>query len=138
MWTDLQNLKCMMLSNWGGQSWCLYHFVEKNLIGIKMPKKNRKSFAMRIKNWTRVILCLIMSWNGLTSAEVTEFRVGQVWQHLADITVYLHIRNENGETIRNLEHNSTDAFIGSKMVPIRDIKPFDPDKEGVSYIFLVD
>jgi len=103
-----------------------------------MPKKNRKSFAMRIKNWTRVILCLIMSWNGLTSAEVTEFRVGQVWQHLPDITVYLHIRNENGETIRNLEHTSTDAFIGSKMVPIRDIKPFDPDKEGVSYIFLVD
>ena len=24
------------------------------------------------------------------------------------------------------------------MVPIRDIKPFDTDKEGVSYIFLVD
>ncbi len=93
---------------------------------------------MKLKIWTWGILYLVICWYGRTSAEVTEFRVGQVWQHLPDITVYLHIRNENGETVRNLENITTNAFIGSKTVPVRGIKPFDPAEEGVSYIFLVD
>ena len=103
-----------------------------------MRKKNRRSVAMRLKLWTWSILCLIICCYGRAAAEVTEFRVGQVWQHLPDITVYLHIRDENGEIVRNLEDASSTAFIGTEAVPIRAMNQFDSAEEGVVYILLVD
>lgn len=93
---------------------------------------------MGLKIWTLGILCLFICCYGRAAAEVTEFRVGQAWQHLPDITVYLHIRDENGEIVRNLEDASTTAFIGTEAVPVRAMNQFDPTQEGVAYILLVD
>lgn len=92
---------------------------------------------MRLKIWTCILL-LIICWYERASAEVTEFRVMQVQQHLPKMTVYLNIRDKNGETIRNLEHIRIDAYVGTEKVSVGDLKPFDPAVEGVSYIFLVD
>nr|WP_321397062.1 FHA domain-containing protein [uncultured Desulfobacter sp.] len=64
--------------------------------------------------------------------------MGQVWQHLPDMTVYVHIRDENGGMVRELENAATTVFIGTEAVPVRHMNPFDPVEEGVAYILLVD
>ncbi|MBF0112609.1 MAG: VWA domain-containing protein [Desulfamplus sp.] len=71
-------------------------------------------------------------------AEVMEFRVSQVFQQLPKIDVYLHLTQESGQPIENIEGVKFSAFVDADSVAITSTNKFDADSGGVAYLFLVD
>ncbi|MBW2709099.1 MAG: VWA domain-containing protein [Deltaproteobacteria bacterium] len=93
---------------------------------------------MGLKKWVWIVLGLVLIVSRLQAAEITELRLSQVRQHLPELTVYLHILDENGNAVTDLRDATLTAFVGSEPVPVKEPAPFDPDRGGVAYIFLVD
>lgn len=85
------------------------------------------------------IACLaVAALAGIIRAETVEFHVSQAWVELPEITVYLHVNDSEGKPVHDMEDGSLLARVGSHTPSVKGFKPFDPNREGVATIFLVD
>ena len=93
---------------------------------------------MGLKKCVWIVLGIVLMASRLQAADIAELRLSQVCQHLPELMVYLHIQDENGNFVTDLQEATMTAFVGSEPVPVKELVPFDPDREGAAYIFLVD
>ncbi|MGD9731131.1 MAG: FHA domain-containing protein [Desulfamplus sp.] len=101
----------------------------------------KKSFWIVFKYFEIVSAALFIAQPFITqssSAEIMEFRVSQVFQHLPKITVYLHLNGDNGKTVENIEGVKFSAFVDADSAAVTSTSKFDADNDGAAYLFLVD
>ncbi|MBF0229870.1 MAG: VWA domain-containing protein [Desulfamplus sp.] len=101
----------------------------------------KKSFWIVFKCFWIVSAALFITQPFITqssSAEIMEFRVSQVFQHLPKITVYLHLNQESGKPIENIEGVKFSAFVDADSAALTSTSKFDADNDGAAYLFLVD
>ena len=76
----------------------------------------------------------------LLAMQIADYHIGQVWVALPEITVYMHIANEEGLPVTDAlpPNTSLMARVGSTTPSLTESRPFAPETEGTAVVFLVD
>jgi Mg-chelatase subunit ChlD len=72
------------------------------------------------------------------SAAVASLRLSQAHATQPTMVVYVDARRDDGRPALGLRANQLAATVGSQIVPVTGVHPFDSAGAGVGYIFLVD
>lgn len=70
--------------------------------------------------------------------DLNYMRLSQAYIDLPAARIYIDARSSDGQLARGLRAEQLTATVGSEVVPIARIQPFNTLNEGTAYIFLVD